>query len=140
MQDSQWSPHSFLAGSISGAAGVMVGHPLDTLKTFAQTGRPRPPLAGLFRGIGLQATMAGTIQSANLGVYENTRRALAPGLESQAPLWSHAGAGSAGGLAIACVTAPLSRVKVQQQLTGDGFMTSVRSIRSVHSLYAGVRR
>ena len=69
------SPQAFIAGSIAGAAGIFVGHPLDTLKTFAQTGRKRPDsVLSLFRGIHLQALVAGSIQSLHLGVYENLRR------------------------------------------------------------------
>lgn len=64
------SPQAFIAGSIAGAAGIFVGHPLDTLKTFAQTGRKRPDsVLSLFRGIHLQALVAGSIQSLHLGVW-----------------------------------------------------------------------
>lgn len=133
---SRFSPHSFLAGSIAGASGMLIGHPLDTIKTYAQVGRELPvSLRSLFRGVGLQMVMAGSVQAANLGIYENVRRRLEvdPGHQ----LWPHAVAGTIGGLCIAPVTIPLGRVKVQQQLYGDTFAVTARSIRSTHSLYAG---
>ena len=135
----RWSPQAFIAGSIAGAAGIFVGHPLDTLKTFAQTGQKRPDsVLSLFRGIRLQALVAGSIQSLHLGVYENLRRVLTPGLgDLDAPLWTHACAGTTGGILVSTLTTPLSRIKVAQQLTGSGFVATVRSIGSVRSLYVG---
>lgn len=133
------SPQAFIAGSIAGAAGIFVGHPLDTLKTFAQTGRKRPDsVLSLFRGIHLQALVAGSIQSLHLGVYENLRRVLTPGLgDLDAPLWAHACAGTTGGILVSTLTTPLSRIKVAQQLTGSGFVATLRAIGGVRSLYVG---
>lgn len=77
----------------------------------------------------------GGVQAINLGMYENVRRRLAP---EPSPLWSHFVAGTVGGLCIAPLTTPLSRIKVQQQLSGASFVATARSIGSVQSLYAGV--
>ena len=74
---------------------------------------------------------------ANLGVYENARRALTPQDVEPAPLWTHAAAGAIGGLTITFVTTPLSRIKVQQQLSGASAVATVQSIGSWRSLYAG---
>ena len=139
MADSQrFSSHAFLAGSIAGAAGTLIGHPLDTLKVYAQAGRGSPSsLRSLFRGIGMPLVTAGAVQSANLGVYENARRALTPQDVEPAPLWTHAAAGAIGGLTITFVTTPLSRIKVQQQLSGASAVATVQSIGSWRSLYAG---
>ena len=138
-QRRSWSSHSFVAGSIAGASGTLVGHPLDTLKVLAQTGSGRAPsIASLFRGAATPVLTAGAVNSINLGIYENARRALCPEPAEAAPLWTHAVAGMAGGLVITVATAPLSRVKVHQQLTGQGFVATVRSIDSLRSLYTGV--
>ena len=128
--------HSFMAGSIAGAAGTFIGHPLDTLKVYVQAGAGRPPtLASLFRGVSTPVLTAGALQALNLGLYENIRRSLSR--EVTPPLWTHVAAGSAAGLCISPVTVPLSRIKVQQQLTGQSFLQTARSIGSVRSLYAG---
>ena len=132
---SRFSPHPFLAGSIAGACGTLVGHPLDTLKTFAQAGHGLPPsLRSLYRGVGLPVTTAGTIQAVNLGIYENVRRCIAPAKSTE--IWPHAVAGTTAGLCITPATIPLSRVKVQQQLTGQTFLRTAQSIQSLRSLYA----
>ena len=123
------SLHSFLAGSIAGAVGTLVGHPLDTLKVHAQAGRRSPSsLRCLFRGVGTPLIGAGALQAANLGVYENVRRRLSA---DRPPLLCHAAAGSVAGLCISPVTTLLSRVKVQQQLTGQSFVATARSLSPV---------
>mmetsp|Transcript_38433 Transcript_38433/g.127281 ORF Transcript_38433/g.127281 Transcript_38433/m.127281 type:complete len:289 (-) Transcript_38433:73-939(-) len=130
------SLHSFLAGSIAGAVGTLVGHPLDTLKVHAQAGRRSPSsLRCLFRGVGTPLIGAGALQAANLGVYENVRRRLSA---DRPPLLCHAAAGSVAGLCISPVTTLLSRVKVQQQLTGQSFVATARSIGSLASLFTGL--
>ena len=44
--------HSMLMGSLSGAACVIVGHPLDTVKVRLQTSAKGPLFTNLFRGVG----------------------------------------------------------------------------------------
>jgi len=41
-----------LMGSLSGAACVIVGHPLDTVKVRLQTSAKGPLFTNLFRGVG----------------------------------------------------------------------------------------
>lgn len=131
------SPLSFLAGSIAGAAGTLVGHPLDTVKLYAQTGARPPKFSALFRGVSAPVAMAGVLQSLNLGVYENCRRGLWRGNSTATPLWCHAVAGSTGGLAISVISSPLNRIKVQQQLGGQSFGTTARAIAAGGTLYHG---
>ena len=144
MHDPLPSKEAFLAGSVAGAAGMTLGHPLDTMKTYAQTGHGSPPsVRALFRGIGPPIATAGCLSSIILGVYENVRRQLWPidsattGSPGPPPLWAEGVAGSCSGLCISVLTGPMGRIKVQQQLTGAGFMRVLRDAVSTRTLYAG---
>ena len=131
------SLHSFLAGTIAGGVGTVIGHPLDTLKVHAQAGKPMPgSVRGLFRGVGAPLILAGALQAANLGIYENVRRRLTE--EKPCPLWAYAVAGSAAGLFMAPWLTLVNRIKVQQQLTGQSFLGTARSIRSGSALFTGL--
>lgn len=68
---------NFLAGSLAGVAVVMVGQPLDTVKTKLQTFRglyagPADCLARTYRSAGLRGLYAGVTPSILAGVVENS--------------------------------------------------------------------
>ena len=134
------SAKSFVAGAAAGAAGTFVGHPLDTLKTHVQAGSRPPCMRALFRGVSMPVLTAGVLQSINLGVYENVCRLVCGGRHESfeaAPLWCHGLAATVGGIAISPLTAPLSRIKVQQQLGGASFAATVRASAAGGTLYIG---
>jgi solute carrier family 25 carnitine/acylcarnitine transporter 20/29 len=129
------SEAAFVAGLISGAAGQLIGHPLDTLKVHAQAASAeRLAVRALWRGATVPVLTAGGIQSLALGIFENTRRTLWP-YASATPLPHLALAGSTCGLCASLVTCPLSRVKVLQQLTGKQFLPVYRGAVASGTLF-----
>jgi hypothetical protein len=84
--DESW--HGFVAGILAGVAGVVVGHPFDTVKVRMQTGdlqraQPFPSevvqrsllkrATSLYRGILPPLLTTGCLQSLSFGVFENSR-------------------------------------------------------------------
>eukprot|EP00449_Zooxanthella_nutricula_P008548 CAMPEP_0198508172 /NCGR_PEP_ID=MMETSP1462-20131121/12784_1 /TAXON_ID=1333877 /ORGANISM="Brandtodinium nutriculum, Strain RCC3387" /LENGTH=288 /DNA_ID=CAMNT_0044237437 /DNA_START=41 /DNA_END=903 /DNA_ORIENTATION=- len=130
----EWAT-GFLAGAAYGLTSVVVGQPLDTVKTRMQarpdslnmgTCRVTLDLArsqgvrGLYRG-GMPVFLGGTLfRSAQFGVYEVALRQL----RDRAPAWRFGGvldwqvalAGAAGGVARGLIEAPFDFVKVSKQV------------------------
>ena len=74
---------SFFAGTIAGATGILVGHPLDTLKVRYQTGQissnltiNRKYILDLYRGILPPLLTSGSVQSINFSLYEFFKKKL----------------------------------------------------------------
>ncbi|XP_017075560.2 mitochondrial basic amino acids transporter [Drosophila eugracilis] len=120
----------FVAGLIGGAAGVLVGHPFDTVKVHLQTDDPRNPkykgtfhcfrtilqkdsFRGLYRGISSPMGGIGLVNAIVFGVYGNVQRL------SNDPnsLTSHFYAGSIAGVAQSFVCAPMELAKTRLQLS-----------------------
>ena len=118
-----FSPLSFLAGCVAGAAGTAVGYPLDTLKVRSQTGNSLDvPIRQLYRGCAVPIVASGFNNSVALGVYENTRRWLRhmTGMERDQPTpLSLVGlAGGFAGAVMSLFRCPQERIKVVQQING----------------------
>jgi solute carrier family 25 carnitine/acylcarnitine transporter 20/29 len=125
----------FFAGAVYGVTSVLVGQPLDTIKTRMQAqptegkfGAMRlasqlfkaEGLRGLYRGA-TPVVLGGTIfRSAQFGAYEVAVRALretTPSYKIGGVLdWQVAVAGAAGGVARCAVEAPFEKVKVAAQV------------------------
>ncbi|CAH2234406.1 mitochondrial basic amino acids transporter-like [Pararge aegeria] len=117
----------FIAGCIGGCAGIIAGHPLDTLKVHVQSGRGSAlectkallkggTLSTAYRGIGAPLGGIAAINAIVFGAYGNTRRAL-PNPDS---LTNHAVAGGAAGMLQSFACAPVELVKTRQQLAKPG--------------------
>ncbi|KAJ8730893.1 hypothetical protein PYW08_002306 [Mythimna loreyi] len=119
----------FVAGCIGGCAGIIAGHPLDTLKVHIQSGRGSAlqctktllkggTLSTAYRGVGAPLGGIAAVNAIVFGAYGNTRRAL-PNPDS---LKTHATAGAAAGLLQSFACSPVELVKTRQQLSkpGDG--------------------
>ncbi|XP_013183138.1 mitochondrial basic amino acids transporter [Amyelois transitella] len=113
----------FVAGCIGGCAGIIAGHPLDTLKVHVQSGRGSPlectkallkggTLASAYRGVRAPLGGVAGLNAIVFGAYGNTRRSL-PNPDS---LTSHVVAGGVGGLLQSFICAPVELVKTRQQL------------------------
>ena len=73
---------SITAGYIAGSVGLLIGHPLDSLKVALQTGgagrmpRTSKELMILYSGVGPPLMTVGAVASVNFAIYDNVRRAL----------------------------------------------------------------
>nr|XP_004571006.1 solute carrier family 25 member 45 isoform X1 [Maylandia zebra] len=141
----------FLAGSISGALGIAVGHPLDTvkvrlqaqsvykgifhcvIKTYSHEG-----LHGFFKGMAFPVLTTGITNSVVFGCYSNALGYLTKSQRSRGKPASAAQVFTAGcfsGLVQVSVSAPIDLVKVRLQ----GQSTSTRYRGPVHCVAVIVR-
>ena len=68
---------SVLAGYAAGCCGLIIGHPLDTMKVHLQTNSSSPLiLKNVYNGIIPPLLTIGAVQSLNFAIYDNVRRYL----------------------------------------------------------------
>lgn len=132
----------FIAGCLGGAAGVLVGHPFDTVKVRLQVQNVDKPLYrgtfhcfqsiirqesvfGLYKGIGSPMMGLTFINAIVFGVQGNTMRYL----DKDTPLNQFL-AGSAAGAIQCVVCCPMELAKTRLQMQGTGEKTS--STRKVY--------
>ncbi|XP_046418929.1 mitochondrial basic amino acids transporter isoform X1 [Neodiprion virginianus] len=138
----------FAAGCLGGCAGVMVGHPLDTIKVHIQTQDFRNPkytgtwncfrtivardsVAGLYRGMSSPMVGVAFVNAIVFGVYGNTQRQLS----EPESLYSHFIAGAMAGIAQSPVCSSMELAKTRLQLqTGNGpqFSGPVHCLRHIY--------
>ncbi|XP_034242765.1 mitochondrial basic amino acids transporter-like [Thrips palmi] len=126
----------FFAGCVGGCAGVLVGHPFDTVKVRLQTQDPvRPRYAGTLhclrtmvkeesvRGLykGVTSPLAGVslVNALVFGVYGNAQRHLEAAAGGPS-LTAHALAGGAAGAVQSVACSPVELAKTRLQLQGGG--------------------
>ncbi|EDV32311.2 uncharacterized protein Dana_GF15765 [Drosophila ananassae] len=120
----------FVAGLFGGAAGVVVGHPFDTVKVHMQTDDPKNPkyrgtfhclrvilrrdgIRGIYRGISSPMAGIGLVNAIVFGVYGNVQK------YSNDPnsLMTHFYAGSIAGICQSFVCSPMELAKTRLQLS-----------------------
>jgi hypothetical protein len=118
------------AGSIGAIAGIVVGSPLDVIKTQLQSGKAPPGSSAsslfrstlaapraMFKGVGASAMSMAPNNFVMFGSYGSSMEALK--LSSSCESWSHIQrvgfAGSIGGFLQSFVVTPFELIKVQQQ-------------------------
>lgn len=123
----------FAAGCLGGCAGVIVGHPLDTIKVHLQTQNATNPMykgtidcfrtlvardgiRGLYRGISSPLAGIAAINAVIFGVYGNVQRKMS----DPDALRSHFYAGAIAGFAQSFLTSPMELVKTRIQVAGTG--------------------
>ncbi|KAG8240355.1 hypothetical protein J437_LFUL000830 [Ladona fulva] len=136
----------FAAGCLGGCAGVLVGHPFDTIKVRLQTQDFRNPqyrgtfhcfksilrtekVAGLYKGMSSPMAGVAVVNAIVFGVYGNIQRKLP---EPDA-VSSHFVAGAAAGFAQSFVCSPMELAKTRLQLQGQGQTLSPYGITSSSS-------
>jgi len=121
----------FIAGCIGGMAGVVVGHPLDTVKVRIQTQCARNPVyrgtfdclrsimvkegtRGLYRGLSSPMVGVAAVNALTFGIHGNVRRLMA----NPDSLSAQFRAGMIAGGCQAVVVSPMELVKSQLQVQG----------------------
>ncbi|KAE8880265.1 hypothetical protein PF005_g3043 [Phytophthora fragariae] len=124
------------AGTIGGVAGIVAGHPLDTVKVQLQTSREAGAglvrtlrrvvgaegVAGLYRGLLSPILSNAPINAAVFGVQGQVVRVLQERRGPERPLTSaqHFAAGASAGLVQVVFAAPSEHVKIQLQTGAMG--------------------
>ncbi|KAI6213697.1 hypothetical protein M3Y94_00181600 [Aphelenchoides besseyi] len=119
-----------VAGLTSGVAGVLAGHPLDTVKVRLQTQKP-----GTYRGIchcftsilkqenvrGLYKGMSSPLSSLTLvnAIVFGVHGAVAKQFDDQKAIFTHFIAGCSAGVAQAFVSSPTELLKLRVQINDD---------------------
>ncbi|XP_067852321.1 LOW QUALITY PROTEIN: solute carrier family 25 member 48 [Heptranchias perlo] len=144
----------FLAGWVGGAASVIVGHPLDTVKTRLQAGHgynntvqcvltifKNEHVAGFFKGLSFPLASVAVYNSVALGVYGNAQRFICQyryGDDGHAPVLSDAAAASAVvGLVTVGIGAPVDLVKIRLQMQTQAVRSAKLNLvgaSSIHSI------
>ncbi len=121
---------------IAGASGVLLGHPLDTVKVKLQiTGKVANLSWSLYRGLIPPLVTTGLISSVNFSIYEKCKEYLSNGNQKDVNLNTIFIAGAFAGTCISIVTSPISLVKVQQQaVTQHGILSCAKSLYRTHGI------
>ncbi|KAK3927856.1 Mitochondrial basic amino acids transporter [Frankliniella fusca] len=133
----------FFAGCVGGCAGVLVGHPFDTIKVRLQTQDPARPryagtlhclrtmikeesVRGLYKGVTSPLAGVSLVNALVFGVYGNVQRQLdgssstSSTASSSSSLATHALAGGAAGAVQSVACSPVELAKTRLQLQADG--------------------
>ncbi|KAI1713292.1 mitochondrial carrier protein [Ditylenchus destructor] len=119
----------FAAGCVGGAAGVLAGHPLDTVKVRLQTQCANNPtyrgtvhcfttiakaekVQGLYKGVSSPLSSVAFLNAIIFGVHGS----VAKSFTEKHALWTHFVAGCAAGSAQAFLASPCELVKLRVQL------------------------
>ncbi|XP_044754059.1 mitochondrial basic amino acids transporter-like [Coccinella septempunctata] len=120
----------FIAGCVGGCAGLVVGHPLDTLKVHLQNDNAKNPkyrgslhlvrtlvvkegLKGIYKGISSPLLGVAAINAIVFGVQGGTRKKF----KDQDSLFSHFVAGGAAGFLQSFVCSPMELAKTRLQVS-----------------------
>jgi len=144
--------NDYIAGLVGGLAGLVVGHPLDTVKALMQTKNAgknsvlsvirQTPISGYFRGLTIPFITYGPLNSALFGLYgqaiaslHNNKSNDAEGARSNSEsnessskiptlteVWI---AGTAAGIVVCLPTNPVELIKTQLQTHGRGKLKGI---------------
>lgn len=138
----------FWAGYISGAVGIIVGNPLDIVKTRMQADssnhmRVVTKNAASFAGVAAPVLGYGALNAILFASYNRTENLLNRYTSSQRSLWVAWIAGATGGLATWAVSAPTELIKCRAQLgpnrseTSWSIATKIWKTHGVRGFYLG---
>ncbi|XP_027195633.1 mitochondrial basic amino acids transporter-like [Dermatophagoides pteronyssinus] len=118
------SPIDFVSGCVGGAAGVIIGHPFDTVKVIMQTSKQHISamsvirncsISSLYQGIKAPLTGLAAINAVVFGVYGSVMR-FCPGKSRKHDLMWSGLAGLCAGMTQSIISAPMELVKTRAQL------------------------
>ncbi|CAH1973481.1 unnamed protein product [Acanthoscelides obtectus] len=135
----------FIAGWFGGVAGVLVGHPLDSVKVLLQSQDLRNPkykgsihcfttllktdgVRGLYRGVTSPLMGVAGVNAIVFGVYGTCLR----NISDPDSLKSHAMAGAAAGLLQSFVCGPVELVKSRMQVATDGCQSTYQCFKNIY--------
>ncbi|KAL3268148.1 hypothetical protein HHI36_007276 [Cryptolaemus montrouzieri] len=146
----------FVAGCIGGCAGLLVGHPLDTLKVHLQNDSAKNPkykgsmhlienlvmkegLRGIYKGISSPLLGVSAINAIVFGVYGRTQKKL----DNRDALYSHFIAGGAAGFFQSFICSPMELAKTRLQVSKSdlGLLKCTQNIyntEGLRGLYKGL--
>ncbi|XP_014678232.1 PREDICTED: mitochondrial basic amino acids transporter-like [Priapulus caudatus] len=130
IKDPVWD---FAAGCFGGSAGVLVGHPFDTVKIRLQTQHALHPvysgtwdcfkqiiqkesIMGLYKGMSSPLASVAFINAIGFGIYGNMIRCF----DDPDSLRSHFLAGMAAGAVQSAILSPMELTKTRMQIQGQG--------------------
>lgn len=143
--------NSFIAGLTAGVTGTLVGHPLDSVKVWLQTGQ-RPNFASgnvsamgvlsalrrSYAGVASPVLTVGLIQSINFAAYDSMRRFWYYTFEdphgdpvnkrylNSDSFTSISVSGIAAGAVVSVITQPVMMIKTKQQTQNVAFKQAIR--------------
>ena len=142
--------NSIAAGYVAGVSGILIGHPLDSIKVLIQTSRsnavagggrglaPKRSLLSLYSGVQGPLMTVGVVQAINFAVYDSIRRQLHSrrhpdnkdddGYLHKFALADVMVASSVAGGVVATITSPLMAIKTNQQIRPRGFRQTIRKL------------
>lgn len=120
----------FVAGCLGGCAGVIVGHPFDTIKVRLQTQDGSSPkykgsidcfksilktekMSGLYRGMSSPMAGVALVNAVVFGVYGNAQKRLGDSV------WAHGACGALAGAVQSAISSPVELAKTRLQIQGD---------------------
>nr|CAI5857361.1 unnamed protein product [Callosobruchus analis] len=135
----------FIAGWFGGMAGVVVGHPLDSVKVLLQSQDCRNPkytgsihcfrsilkkdgVRGLYRGVYSPLMGVAGVNAIVFGVYGTCLR----NMSDPDSLKSHALAGAAAGLLQSFVCGPVELVKSRMQVAADACQSTYLCFKNIY--------
>lgn len=124
----------FMKGAISGATGILLSHPIDTIKSNVQDHKPiKTNFRFLFRGIIPPFIGMGFEKAVVFGVYHNARLLL------NGPKYrDRIIAGGVAGFAASFVVTPVERLKILSQTNSNlGSSKNIKPKMSIGYLYRG---
>lgn len=146
----------FIAGCIGGCAGVVVGHPFDTVKVHLQTQDALNPrykntlhcfrsillkdgVKGIYKGMSSPLMGVAGINAIIFGVYGNAQRYSS----DPSSLTSHFLAGTAAGLAQTGLCSPMELAKTRVQISGDNIgplqcLKNIYRVEGFRGVFKGV--
>ena len=138
-------PHYALPLVNVNLSGFLCPRPLPSLpfQVHAQTNSiARLQWQSLWRGAAMPMATAGAIQSINLGLFDAYKRLFcaraSQPMTEPTPLPVVAGAAASAGLSICLLTAPMTHIKVVQQLRGGEFLSTARALSHEGILFRGL--
>lgn len=144
--------NNLIAGGIAGMAGVIVGHPFDSIKVRYQMAGTRSSAAttaaqsfggisSLFRGIGAPVTMAALVNATIFTTYGESSRLWDRHVDNSSSniLPKQLVCGTATGFVSSIIMSPteLVKIKMQTQISGSetSYRNSLDAARSILSTY-----